>query len=208
MFKLFKKTEQTEELETEETLKLSDDEICDKGSDFYAEEKFGEALKFFRIGANRGHAASQIKLAFLYRMGDGVTPNADMAVKYAKLAVDQGDAVGQFTLGHWYIEGFGVPQDLKKGFKLCKLAADQGFVRAYISVGIAYKNGLGVKESRFDAKQWFLKAVESKNPEYVGEGAYQLGDFYHDTNKAEAKMWYEYALKEGYNKAQKRLREL
>ena len=70
-----------------------------------------EAVKWFRLAADQGHAAGMYNLGFMYRNGRGVPKDDKEAVKWYRLAADQGDAKAQYNLGVRYALGTGIPRD-------------------------------------------------------------------------------------------------
>ena len=51
-----------------------------------------EALRWFRLAAEQGHAAAQYNLGFMYRTGRGVPENPGEAIRWWRLAAEQGNA--------------------------------------------------------------------------------------------------------------------
>ena len=71
-------------------------------------ENDAEAVKWYRLAAEQGHADAQFNLGNMYARGDGVPENDAEAVKWYRLAAEQGDAVAQYNLGVMYANGEGV----------------------------------------------------------------------------------------------------
>ena len=74
-------------------------------------ENNDEAVKWYRLAAEQGHAKSQHRLGRMYSTGEGVSENDAEAVKWYRLAAEQGYAPAQLNLGDMYSVGNGVPQD-------------------------------------------------------------------------------------------------
>ncbi|MHC8508808.1 MAG: tetratricopeptide repeat protein [Rhodospirillales bacterium] len=70
-----------------------------------------EAVKWFRIAAEQGHARAQRSLGLMHAKGWGVTKNDAEAVKWFRAAAEQGDAKAQFNLGLVYAKANGVTQN-------------------------------------------------------------------------------------------------
>ncbi|WP_400146315.1 tetratricopeptide repeat protein [Candidatus Methanarcanum hacksteinii] len=49
-----------------------------------------EAVKWYRLAANQGHACAQYRLGTMYEYGRGVEQSYEEAIKWYKLAADQG----------------------------------------------------------------------------------------------------------------------
>ena len=66
-----------------------------------------EALKWYRLAADQGHANAQNGLGLMYGSGHGVAQDYAEAVKWYRLAAEQGDADAQYGLGLMYTKGRG-----------------------------------------------------------------------------------------------------
>jgi TPR repeat protein len=66
-----------------------------------------EAVRLYRMAADRGYAAAQAELGFFYMVGRGGLPHDDWeASRLYKLAVDQGNALAQARLGLFSLARF------------------------------------------------------------------------------------------------------
>jgi hypothetical protein len=61
--------------------------------------------------AERGDAAAQAYLGFLFETGRGVPQNYSEAAMWYRRAAEQGNGAAQYALGLLYDKGFGVPRD-------------------------------------------------------------------------------------------------
>jgi hypothetical protein len=68
-------------------------------------QDLNEAVKWFRLAADRRDAAAQFYLGVMYSEGQGVPQDYDEAVKWYRRAADQGDAQAQYNLGLVYAYG-------------------------------------------------------------------------------------------------------
>ena len=75
-----------------------------------------EALKWYRLAAEKGFAGAQYNLGFLYQTGEGVMQDDAEAVKWYRLAA--GLAAARCNLGVMYASGRGVAQDYAKAYAL------------------------------------------------------------------------------------------
>ena len=64
----------------------------DTGIKHYQSGNYTEAVRYFRLAAEQGHAGAQYNLGVCYTKGYGVTQNYIEAVKYFRLAAEQGHA--------------------------------------------------------------------------------------------------------------------
>ncbi len=98
----------------------------------YERGDHNEAARLYRRAAEQGHAEGQLKLAFMYGNGEGVSQDDAEAAKWYRLAADQGHAGGQLSLGNMYKRGQGVPQDNVQAYKWLDLAGSQ-IVSAFLN---------------------------------------------------------------------------
>ena len=66
-----------------------------------------EAVRWYRLAAEQGHARAQVNLGKSYEFGDGVQQSLTEAVRWYRLAAEQGYAEGQTSLGVMYVNGAG-----------------------------------------------------------------------------------------------------
>jgi hypothetical protein len=95
------------------------------GTDGVAKDQ-REAVKWYRLAADQGHAFAQLNMGNCYAYGIVVAQDAREAVKWYRLAADQGFARAQRNLGLCYQDGTGVAKDKREAVKWYRLAADQG----------------------------------------------------------------------------------
>ena len=93
-------------------------------------EDAAEAVKWYQMAAEQGHAEAQNNLGMSYRTGSGVEEDDVEAVRWIRKAAEQGDALAQKGLGFMYIKGEGVTVNLATAKKWLRLAAEQGNVNA------------------------------------------------------------------------------
>ena len=89
-----------------------------------------EAVRLWRLAAERGHAGAQRLLGVAHAQGDGVPQDDAEAVRWYRLAADQGEANAQANLGLMHGEGRCVPQDDAEAARWLRIAADQGHTGA------------------------------------------------------------------------------
>jgi TPR repeat protein len=103
-------------------------------------------------------------------------------------AMQRGFARSRCALGQMLL---GEPGQGERGIALCKESADAGEVDAQLAVADAYFAGSGVKKDHKEARRWYQKAADQKNPQALRK----LGEMYaagdggkKDTKKAVA-LW-------------------
>lgn len=89
-----------------------------------------EAVRWYRMAADKGDPYGQNNLGSMYFNGLGVPYNAEEAVRWYQLAVAQGLGIAQFNLAVCYRDGEGVERDLTEAAQYFKLAADAGHPEA------------------------------------------------------------------------------
>ena len=82
--------------------KMTPEELNKKGVKLYNEDNYEEAVKLFRLAAEKGYARAQCNLGVCYEYGRGVEQSYEEAVKLYKLAAEQGNAIAQCNLGYCY----------------------------------------------------------------------------------------------------------
>jgi TPR repeat protein len=82
-----------------------------------------QALRWFRLAADRGDAIAQLSLGLMYADGRGVPQDNDEAAKWYRRAADQGNPQAQYNLGLWYAKGDGGPPDKVRAHMWFNLAA-------------------------------------------------------------------------------------
>ena len=68
-------------------------------------QNYGEALKWFKVSAEKGFALGQYNLGVMYEKGQGVSQNYKDAFKWYQLSAEQGYGIAQRTLGFLYEAG-------------------------------------------------------------------------------------------------------
>jgi TPR repeat protein len=89
----------------------------------YAHADYVGAARLLVPLAQRGNAAAQALLGFMYANGQGVPQGYEAATYWYRLAAEQGDTTAQYLLGLMYDKGFGVPLDEIAAHKWLNLAA-------------------------------------------------------------------------------------
>ena len=87
-------------------------------------QDFAEAVKWFRLAAEQGHALAQTSLGAMY-LEQGASQDFAKAAKWLRLAAELGEPLAQAILGSVYNTGQGVVQDYVEAHKWLNLAAAQ-----------------------------------------------------------------------------------
>ena len=76
-----------------------------------------QSIQELRDSMAAGNLNSQVELAELYLVGEGVEQNIDEAVRLIKDAASKGNPHGEVLLAMLYQKGVGVGKDHKEAFK-------------------------------------------------------------------------------------------
>ena len=102
------------------------------------EENYNQAVRWFKLGANRGDALSQYYLGLCYYDGLGVEEDAKKALEWYLKSAEQDCLMAQCSLGVLYLNGDGVPKDEKQGVYWLSIAADKGDAEAQTNLAFYY----------------------------------------------------------------------
>lgn len=157
-----------------------------------------ELAAYYRLGAERGEANSQVHLGAMYSEGKGVLQDKAQAVAWYRKAAEQGDALGQFFLGAQYGVDKGVLQDDAQAVAWVRKAAEQGLALAQEALGDSYLAGKGVPQDDTQAAAWFRTAAEQGHARAQGK----LGVMYYKgqgipQDYQAALKWYRKAAEQG-----------
>jgi TPR repeat protein len=92
------------------------------GERAYARADYTRAAAIFSREAERGQAAAQTYLGYMYAQGRGVPQDEAKAAQWLRRAADQGYPAAQFLLGKMVDKGQGVKQDFVEAEVLLDLA--------------------------------------------------------------------------------------
>lgn len=108
--------------------------IFDVGGIEEVERNMQEAVRYYEMAANQGHASSQLQLGHIYGMGDGVTQNYSEMVRWLSKAAEQGIMEAQHYLGEAYAEGKGVNVDRSLAHMWLTFASEAGLERSALAL--------------------------------------------------------------------------
>ncbi|MBR1174274.1 sel1 repeat family protein [Bradyrhizobium sp. KB893862 SZCCT0404] len=131
-----------------------------QGVSAFQRQDYARASQTFIPLAERGNAAAQTYLGFLFETGRGVPQNYTEAAMWYRRAAEQGDSRAQYSLGLLYDRGFGVPQNIveaSKWLNLSTVAAPPSAreARARIRDAVTTKMTRGeIAQARLRALEW------------------------------------------------------
>ena len=131
-----------------------------RGDLAYRRHDYAAALQWFRAAGDRGDAAAQNYVGWLYANGLGTQQDYAEALRWYRRSAGQGNPGGENYLGWMYQHGWGVPQDDVQAMSWYRKAAEQGSAEAARHIGFLYRNGRGVATDYAEAMRWFRKAAE------------------------------------------------
>ena len=157
-------------------------ECFKKANSFLTDEKYPEALKWYRKAAEKGHIEAQYLLGRCYSEGISVKIDMAEAVKWFRKSAERGYAPAEYSLGFCYTNGNGVQKDMTEAVKWFRKAAEQGVTGAQYYLGIQYAKGEGVQKDMAEAVKWLRKVAESYESElktaYSSRTSLNLAELY------------------------------
>lgn len=135
------------------------------------EEKYMQALQWYREGAEKkyittfkklakqDYAPSQYMLGICYYNGDGEKQDIDKAVYWFEKAARQGHPHSQRILGDCYYNSVGKEENFYKAAYWYEKAAEQEDANAQYDLGLCYYNGVGKEQDLKKAIEWFEEAA-------------------------------------------------
>ena len=100
----------------------------------YDRKEFGEAVKLFRAGAEKGGAEAQIMLACCLEKGIGIEKDEKEAEKWMKKAADAGNAVAQAVYAtRWLLK-----DNAEEAAEYLEKSAEQGCVNGQLALAAHY----------------------------------------------------------------------
>ena len=134
-----------------------------------------------RMAAESGSVESQTALGRLYRDGELVDLNPELATTWFYQAAESGDAEAQYLHGdlidqrdafQWYLlaaeQGHAKAQyrvaltlDYPEALPWYRLAAEQGLPEAQYNLAVMYELGQGLMADQGVANSWYLRAAEA-----------------------------------------------
>ena len=183
----------------------SAEDYFDRGRRADQDRRHGDALRWYRRAAERGHAESQYHLGLMYLNDQGVRHAYDTAARWLREAADQGHPRAQRNLAVLYFRGVGAPRDHAAAVEWLKRSAVQGCVSAQMDLARVYLEGDGVQDP-VAAVSWLHDLAEGGHR----DEQYYLGLMYYDgrgvsRDRATAATWFRRAADQRHHEAEYRL---
>ena len=132
-----------------------------------------EALRWYEVAAEYGDEDAMLRVAKMYRYGDGCAVNLPKSHQWVEKLANKGHADVMCIVAADYRDGVGVEKDAEKEFEWFLKAAKAGDPGAMYSVGLNCMFGIGTEVSLEKAKEWFKKAEATDNKDVL-EGIAKL----------------------------------
>lgn len=192
---------------------MTETELYQKGDEYYygrgVTKNYTEAIKWYKLAANKGYGKAMYDLGFMYRKGQGVSVDYAEAMRWYRMAVDKGNDEAMNDLGYMYKKGEGVSVNYTEAMRWYRMAANRGNTSAMNRIGLLYDNGEGVEQDYWEALKWFMRAADNGDL----TGMYNVGMLYKNgrgvkKNIEEARRWLKKAADGGYEDAKEKLKTL
>ena len=122
-----------------------------------------------RKSANDGNDESQLTLAGMYYVGNGVSKDVPTSIQWLTRSAEQGNVTAELILGLLYFRGEGVAKDLATAKEWFAKAGHHGKAEAQYHLGIMFLQGLGVPVNREKAYVWLNLAKAQGHDEAASE---------------------------------------
>jgi len=127
------------------------------------EKNYPEAMKWFRLSAEKFDSDAQYYIGRMYYNGCGVDLNYEEALKWYTLSAEQNNSKGINGVASMYYDGFGgYKQDYVQSMNLYIKSSALNNPRALCCVGFFYHQGLGLDQNFDEAMKWYLLSAEKK----------------------------------------------
>src|SRR3569623_190589 len=117
------------------------------------------ASRIFIPLVERGNAAAQADLGYMFETGRGVPQNYTEAAMWYRRAAEQGDSLAQYSLGLLYDRGQGVPRDVVEASKWLNLATSAAPPRAR-EARARIREAVTTKMTRAEIAEARMRALE------------------------------------------------
>ncbi len=125
------------------------------------ERDLSEAIKWYRIAAENGHAPSQYRIGNFYEKGHGIAADPVEASNWYSKAAAQGNALAMHNLAVLNTMGAATGEvDMTTAIGWFEKAANMGVKDSQVNLGILYTKGMGVDEDLEQAYKWFAVAAK------------------------------------------------
>jgi TPR repeat protein len=136
-----------------------------------------EAIRWYRLSADRHYSMAQAYLGYCYYIGKGVIMNHEESVRWYRKAAEQGHAGAQSNLGLCYENGHGIKLNASEAVYWYKLAAEQDYGIASYNLAFCYERGFGISKEIHQAFYYYLLAIRQG---YEMKSEFRIGLFFQE----------------------------
>ena len=139
------------------------------------ERNFREAVKYYKIAAERGHRRSMYEVGVIFYYGKGnVDIDYKQALKYLTMAEELEDSRSSLLLAEMYMQGNGVTKNVEEGIFHLKRAFGNGDGYAAYKLGNLYLEGKEVEKDVENAMFFFNRGERLED----GSCMHRLAELY------------------------------
>lgn len=183
-------------------------DATEKANSALDRKDYAEAMRWYRLAADRGSAFAQNQIGGFYQNGWGVALNYAEAMRWYRKAADQGNDTAQANIGFLYERGGGVAQDYAEAMRWLRKGADQGNASAEGEIGMMYLKGWGVTRDYAEAMRWSRKAADKGlAAAQTNVGAFYLNGWGVPQSFEQARQWIQKGAAGGDENAKRWLAE-
>jgi TPR repeat protein len=134
-----------------------------------------EAVRWFRLAAEKANPDAELSLAQAYAKGEGVEADEKEALRWLKLSATHGHPVAQSDYAFAILDEDN-PELSRESAEWLRKSALQGKSSAMFNLAIMYQRGVGVPKDRITAFAWYMVSAMDGNEEIQEEVAKVLAN--------------------------------
>lgn len=161
----------------------------------YREGEYAEAIRLFKISANKGNVEAQSMLGVLYSADESPVPkNYNESMKWYKMAAAQGDKQAKYQVALYSLS----TKNYEEALKWFGSLASEKDAAAQYWLGLMHEKGEGTEKSDSNAAYWYKKSAINGDV----KSQFKVASMYHSgkgvpQNNNEAVKFYKMAASQG-----------
>jgi TPR repeat protein len=174
-------------------------------SGIHFEKSVSEAVKWYKLAAEKEHPLALNMLSYLYAAGEGVPKDEKLAVQMCQKAAELGQSEAQKNLANMLLEGKnGFAKNSALAAEWYRKAAKGGNVDAQLALAHLYYDGDGVPQDYEEAERLYEMAAQQGNINacHMLGLIYDMGTDRHSVDKIKAFPWFLMAAEKGHKESQ------
>ncbi|MCF6404499.1 SEL1-like repeat protein [Chitinophaga filiformis] len=124
---------------------IPSDMLYQKGFDAFEKQQYEDAIRYYKLAAEKGHGGAMNDLGYLYESADGYI-NETAAFEWYRRGTEAGSPHAANGLANCYINGMGTAPDVNKALELYTQSAAKHVPHAHYNLGMLYFNGEHVEQ--------------------------------------------------------------